>query len=116
MTSANRKHLIRSTTPEIWSLGHQYLGSRKTSGVAGVFRAMGSGASRLAGGLKSVYRKSLPPSTWRDAASLPERVAERVGFFALPAAGAYYLARKRRRPDTLSEGQAAALSGQYVPY
>jgi hypothetical protein len=61
------------------------------------FRAVGDFTLRAAKGAENMYKKTLPNKTWRDGASTAERIAERVGFFSVPAAGALYL--KNRQPQ-----------------
>ncbi len=118
MSYALRKVLTCSDVPRLWAQGCGHLCMHKSSGVMDVLRAAGSGAVRLGKGVKSTYEKTLPASSWRDAASLSERIAERVGFFAVPAAGAYYLTRKRRGAPSaeMVPAQMAALPANYPAY
>lgn len=110
--------LAHHDVPKLWSRGCAYAYMDKSSGVVDLLRAAGSGAVRLGRGARSAYQKTLPASTWRDAASLPERVAERAGFFALPAAAAYYLTRKRRGPQGVGavHPEMAYQPANYPPY
>jgi len=105
-------------TPSLWAQGYASASLEKRSNMFGAaakgFRAAGDLTLRAAKGAKNMYKKTLPNKTWRDNASVAERIAERVGFFSVPAAGALYLKnRQPQRPQPAMYPPAMYNVGQY---
>ena len=78
------------------------------------FRADVMGTARaFPGKVQRAYRTTLPTEEWLGSASLGERIAERAGFLALPAAVPLYLSR-RRNPQAYPRDGSAGDDMKYV--